>query len=370
MRTRYAATNTEKRLEYIKNIDEAHAHGARIEEACNSIHLPPRTYYTWKEELAATGTSVDKRPSAVHPEPANKITPEERQNILDYVHSEEYADMTPAEIVPALADKGIYVCSESTLYRILHEEQEDRRRGLRKTPEGPKTPRTWVAAGPNQVWVWDITYLPTKVKGMYFYLYLFTDIWSRYIVGGEVYLEQSGDLARELMQRILIDNHIDLNSPPVLHSDNGSPMKAQVFYELLAEYGIRPSHSRPAVSNDNAYAESAFSTLKGRPDYPREFETLEQARAWTKEFITWARQQHHHSGINYLTPEQRHYGKGPEILEKRHHVYEAAKEAHPERWNGRKTRNCDLEQEVYLNPSKEKREALMNRRRARNKSAG
>ena len=288
--------------------------------------------------------------------------------MFEVIHSSKYADQTPHEIVPSLADEGVYICSERTMYRYMSEENEQRRRGRRGGGnKDAKRPSTWVATRPGQVWVWDITYLPSTVKGLYFYMYLITDIWSRYPVGMEVHAEQSGELARELFERTIVREHIDSGHPPVLHSDNGKPMKSQVLQELLAAYGILPSFSRPSVSNDNAYAESAFATAKGRPNYPGNFETLEDARTWANGFITWAREQHHHSGIKYLTPDQRHMGKGDEILAGRREVYEAAKERHPERWNGRETRDWTLPDEVYLNPSKESSAAEKRRKAARNK---
>lgn len=337
--------------------------------ACSSICLPERTYYRWTQEIEQFGSSADKRPTASHPEPENKLTAQERERMFEIIHSERYSDQTPHEIVPSLADEGIYICSERTMYRYMAEENEQRRRGRRVEAKGGKRPTTWTATGPGQVWVWDITYLPSTVKGIYFYMYLITDIWSRYPVGMEVYAEQSGDLARELFARTIVRERIDMTCPPVLHSDNGKPMKSQVLQALLADYGILPSYSRPSVSNDNAYAESAFSTAKGRPDYPGNFETLEDARKWATGFLRWARTEHHHSGINYLTPEQRHTGKAEEILKARQKVYEEARAQHPNRWNGRDTRDWTLKEEVYLNPSKEAAESDKTRKKARNKKA-
>ena len=357
----------EERHRIVSDIDQAVEAGARVEEACKAIFLPPRTYYRWSAEYKVTGKSYDKRPGSVHPAPANKLTEEEQERLRATLHSEEFADKPPCEIVPTLADRGEYICSESTMYRYMKLGKENKKRIARKHGAGKK-PRTFVATGPNQVWVWDITYLSTTVKGLYYYFYVFTDIWSRYIVGGEVYEEQSSELAIELMGRIIAEERIDPKHAPVLHSDNGKPMVSQMTQEFLTQYGIFPSHSRPSVSNDNAYAESQFSTAKSRPNYPKAFETLEEAQQWAHNFIEWARMEHHHSGINFLTPDQRHHGQGTDILERRQKVYRQARKQHPERWNGRDTRDWSLPDEVYLNPTKEMREKEALRRKARDKS--
>lgn len=125
----------------------------------------------------------------------------------------------------------------------------------------------------------------------------------------------------------------------------------------LYQLGITLSNSRPSVSNDNPYAESLFKTLKYRPNYqPKGFATLEEARSWGSQFVKWYNHDHHHSGLNFLTPYQRRSGISEKILENWHAVYEAVKVAHPERWNGRATRDWTLQDTVYLNPEREPEE--------------
>ena len=179
----------------------------------------------------------------------------------------------------------------------------------------------------------------------------FTDLYGRDIVGWEVYDTESAEHASELVRRTCLKQQRLTTEPLVLHSDNGSPMKGATMLATLYQLGITPSNSRPRVSNDNPYAESLFKTLKYRPNYqPKGFESIEDAREWVSLFVKWYNYEHHHSGINFLTPNQMRSGKGPEILQKRHQVYEAAKAAHPERWNGRATRNWSMPDKVYLNP--------------------
>ena len=261
--------------------------------------------------------------------------------------------MPPCQIVPALADRGTYIASERTFYRILHEEKMQNHRGRSQEPYKHAKPTTYCATAPNQVWTWDITYLNGPIKGKFYYLYLILDLYSRDIVGWEVYEEQTAELASILIKRTcLAQRHLSYE-PLVLHSDNGTPMKGATMLETLYKLGITPSNSRPRVSNDNPYSESLFKTLKYRPNYqPKGFASIEDARAWCKMFVRWYRFEHHHSGIKFLTPAERHAGKGEEILNRRKAVYEAAKAAHPERWNGRSIRNWDNIDKVFLNPDR------------------
>jgi putative transposase len=331
-------------------IEEAADSGATCGKACELLGITERTYYRWKNLKKTTDSYADGRPDAVRPEPANKVTPEERSRIIDICNSPEYASKPPCEIVPALADEGIYIASESTIYRILREEKMQNHRGRAEPPKHNR-PTSYSATAPNQVYMWDITYLNGPHKGMFFYLYLFTDLFDRSIVGWEVYDEESAELASELIRRITLKQGRLTTEPLVLHSDNGSPMKGATMLATLYQLGITPSNSRPRVSNDNPYAESVFKTLKYRPNYqPKGFATLEEARNWVSLFVKWYNHDHHHSGLKFLTPSQRRSGVGDKILANRHDVYEAAKAAHPERWNGRSTRDWSLPDTVYLNP--------------------
>jgi len=261
--------------------------------------------------------------------------------------------MPPCQIVPALADEGTYIASESSFYRTLKEANELNHRGRGDAPGKHAKPTSYTATAPNQVWTWDITYLNGPIKGLFFYLYLIIDLFSRDVVGWEVWEEESAEHASELIKRACLAQRRLTTMPLVLHSDNGSPMKGSTMLETLYALGITPSNSRPRVSNDNPYSESLFRTLKYRPNYqPKGFASIEEARAWCARFVKWYRFEHHHSGIKFLTPAERHAGKGAKILEKRHEVYEAAKAAHPERWSGRSTRNWNDITEVHLNPDK------------------
>lgn len=324
-----------------------------MSKACERLGITERTYYRWQKLNKTYETYEDRRAFADHSYPANKLSESERSQILETCNSERFADMPPCQIVPALADEGTYIASESTFYRVLKEAKMQSHRGRSQTPGKHAKPTSYTATAPNQVWTWDITYLNGPIKGMFYYLYLIIDLFSRDIVGWEVWSEESAEHASELITRACLSQKRLTTTPLVLHSDNGSPMKGSTMLENLYALGITPSNSRPRVSNDNPYSESLFRTLKYRPNYqPKGFETLEAARGWCSRFVKWYRFEHHHSGIQFLTPAERHEGKGKQILAKRRDVYEAAKAAHPERWGSRDTRNWDDVIEVHLNPDK------------------
>jgi transposase InsO family protein len=284
-------------------------------------------------------------------EPLNKLGEEEQAQVLQTANSEEFADLPPTQIVPILADKGIYIASESTFYRILRRERQlGHRQETRPAKERGK-PEALEATGPNQIYSWDITYLPSTVKGLYFYLYLFLDIYSRKIVGWQIFEEESSDWASEILCEIAWREGIEPNRV-TLHSDNGGPMKGMTMLAMMETLGVAASFSRPAVSNDNPYSESLFRTVKYRPHYPvRHFDTIDDARKWFEQVVNWYNLEHRHSGIRFVTPAQRHAGLDRLILKKRQHVLEKARQNNPERWS-RNIRNCEPVQVVFLNPEK------------------
>lgn len=335
-----------KRAEIIKLIDEARVSGARQSNACKIIGISCRTLQRWRQD-----DTHDGRIDAKHA-PANKLTAIERQRIIQTANKPEYADLPPGKIVPKLADKGAYIASESTFYRVLKEVNQQHHRQKAKPDRQVKKPRALTATGPNQIFTWDITYLPTQVKGIFLYLYLVMDIYSRKIVGWQVHEEESSTLASGLMTDICQREGI-MPDQVTLHSDNGSPMKGATMLATLQELGVMPSFSRPSVSNDNPYSESLFRTLKYRPEYPEKpFSNLLSARGWVQGFVDWYNFEHLHSAIQFVTPAQRHTGEDIEILAKRKRVYEQAKLEKPERWSG-EIRNWKPVAEVYLNPEKQ-----------------
>ena len=322
--------------------------GARQRLSCETVGISERTFQRWTCEGQV---HADKRPQAPRPQPANKLSDAERALILKTCHQPEHESLPPSQIVPRLADQGLYIGSESSFYRVLHEADQQHHRGRAQADRKLKTPTTHTASGANQVWTWDISYLPSSVHGLYFYLYLIVDIYSRKIVGWEVHPCESGELAAQLIERAVLSERC-FRQPLVLHSDNGSPMKSQTMQMKLYDLGIIPSHSRPRVSNDNPFSESLFRTLKYCPQWPSGgFESIEAARQWVNQFVLWYNHEHRHSAIRFVTPQQRHLGEDERILIERKRVYEQAKRAHPARWSG-ETRNWTPAGPVTLNPER------------------
>ena len=325
-------------------IDEARKNGARLKPACDELNISVRTYQRWTKEK---DIKKDQRPLVERPTPKNKLTEEERDEIIKTVNSPKYADLAPSQIVPKLADEGRYIASESTIYKILKEEKMNAHRS-RTSPPVKREPPTHIATAPNQVWTWDITWLNAVIKGQYYKLYLIVDMFSRFIVGYEVWEEEKAEHAEHLIKKATLSQGI-AGRPLVLHSDNGSPMKAATFQATLEKLGVQSSFSRPRVSSDNPYSEALFKTMKYRPKYPfKGFRSLEEARKWVDEFVKWYNKTHLHSGINFVTPYQRHYGLDKEIMRKRKKIYEKAKAKHPERCS-KNIRNWALPKYVSLN---------------------
>lgn len=299
-----------------------------------------KTFSRWKEN------PDDKRRGPLT-SPANKLTSEEVTEIIKISTSKEYVDLPPSQIVPSLADKGIYIASESSFYKILKENSLLNHRG-KSNPRTRHRPAPLVAIGPNQIYSWDITYLKSSIAGRFYYLYMFMDIYSRKIVGFKVHKSESMEYSSSLVEEICFREKI-LRDQLVLHSDNGGAMKGATMLATLQKLGIVPSFSRPRVSDDNPYSESLFKTLKYCPQYPsKPFNSVEEASAWVNVFTEWYNYSHLHSGIKFVTPASRHDGKDKEILEKRKNVYAIAKSNNPNRWPG-EIRNWNHVEKVYLN---------------------
>lgn len=340
------------RQQMAQAIDQAHRAGARLKPACELAGIDVRTLQRWK---AADGlVHGDRRPHAVRERPAHALSSAERAEVLRLANEPRFAEVPPARIVPMLADEGVYVASESSFHRVLRAEGQAGHRGRAKAPHHSRPPTTHVATEPNQVWCWDMTYLPTVVAGRWYHLYLILDLYSRKVVGWEVHDEDSADYATHLVRRTaLAEGVLGALAKPVLHGDNGSTLKATTVLAMLNWLGIKPSYSRPRVSDDNAYAESLFRTAKYRPEFPtRGFTTLDDARRWAAQFVTWYNTEHRHSAIGYVTPTQRHGGQDRAILEARHELYLSARERNPRRWSGR-TRDWSPVTAVTLNPERE-----------------
>jgi putative transposase len=342
----------EDRQSLSQEIGRAHAAGARLHLACEIVGIDLRTLQRWKAHEGLT--AGDGRPHAVRPLPSHALSEAERAELVRVANEPRFAAVPPARIVPMLADDGVYLASESTFARVLRDEGQAVHRGRAKKPRAVRPPTTHVATAPRQVWCWDMTYLPAAVIGMWFHLYLILDLYSRKIVGWEVHTTDDSVHAAHLVRRTALAEGIaTMLSKPVLHGDNGATLKATTVLGMLYWLGVKPSYSRPRVSDDNAYAESLFRTAKYRPEFPAKgFADLQAARTWAAEFVRWYNDEHRHSGIRYVTPGQRHCGADHAILAARHELYLQARERNPARWSGT-TRDWTPIGAVTLNPERD-----------------
>lgn len=330
-------------------IDEALESGARLSVACEALGIHPRTYRRWRTD------PLDHRKGSRKTN--NKaLSEQERDRIVEVCCSPEFQDITPAEIVARLAEQGTYIASVRTFYRVLKAYGKLHHRGNGRPPRKPYTPPQLKATGPDQVYSWDITWIPSTVRGLFWYAYVVVDVWSREIVGWSIHSEESEEHARALFERIRLRRNL---KGTWLHADNGNPMKGATFTVWLATLGMFLSHSRPLVKNDNPYIESFFKTLKYHASYPGHFETIEEARQWLGEFIDWYNTVHRHSGIGYVTPQQRRTGQSAELFRLRNETLLRAWDEHPERFPRQGPRLWKEQRVVYLNPTVETRRLIM-----------
>ena len=322
------------RQNHAQLVSNAVASGARQDKACEVIGFSTRTLQRWRidGEIGA-----DKRPTAIKPEPGNKLSKAEIQAMIDVCNSEEFASLPPSQIVPILADRGEYIASESSFYRVLHAENMLHHRGKAKRRNTHKRPTSYTAKKKNEVWRWDISYMPTAVIGQHYYLYMIEDIYSRKVVGWEVHYNETGEQAAALLERSV-----------------WAPMKSLAMRANMYDLGVVTSRSHPRVSNDNPYSESLFRTVKYHPRWPSEgFQSLDEARKWVKEFVSWYNNEHRHSRIKFVTPCQRHDGLDVELLAKRKVLYQTKRNEHPERWS-KEERNWQPIGAVELNSEQHK----------------
>ena len=324
-------------------IQEAVSSGARLWKACEVIGIAVRSYQRWGK---SPGTGDARH--GPRSKPANSLSEEEKAELIAIATSERFRELAPSQIVPILAEEGVYVASESSFYRVLREKKLLAHRE-KSRPRQHGRPAEYIATGSNQVWSWDITYLRSALRGQFYYLYLVVDVWSRKIVAWTIAQQESSEIAAAMIARSSIENGVDRDHL-VIHSDNGGPMKGATLLATLEFLGIVPSFSRPRVYDDNPYSEALFRTLKYRPEYPTlPFESLGDAQSWVEGFVSWYNTEHRHSGIRFVTPQVRHAGQEAEVLTKRKEVYEEAKRRNPSRWTGA-TRNWSPIAKVSLNP--------------------
>jgi len=310
--------------------------------ACRAMGVSRATLYRHRKPPQR---KKSVRPSSRQP---RALRADERQSVLDLLHSPRFVDKSPAAVHAALLDEGKYHCSVRTMYRILYDHNEVRERRNQLRHPNYKKPEL-LATGPNQVWSWDITKLPGPAKWTYYHLYVILDIYSRYTVGWMLASRESGELAKRLIRDSIEREQVDRDQLTI-HSDRGAAMKSHTVAQLMATLGVTKSHSRPHVSNDNPFSESQFKTLKYRPGFPDRFGSQQDAQAFCGEFFRWYNDEHYHSGLGMLTPGSVHYGHAEEMLARRAETLDAAYAAHPERFVGRRPRPPALPAAVWINP--------------------
>jgi len=311
-----------------------------IAPLCHALAVPRASVYRlWTRA---------KLPSPVpRPVPPRALALEERQQVLDALHSERFVDHPPHQVYATLLDEGVYLCSVRTMYRVLASEGEVRERRDQARHPAYARPEL-LARRPNELWSWDITKLLGPFKWTYFYLYVILDVFSRYVVGWMVAHQETAALAKRLIEDTCRKQEI-VAEQLTLHADRGCSMKSKPVALLLSDLGVTKTHSRPRVSNDNPYSESQFKTLKYRPEFPGRFACIEDARAFCGDFFTWYNTEHHHSGIGWLTPEIVHYGRAPEVIDARQRVLDLAHQRYPERFVRKPPAAPPLPEVVWIN---------------------
>ena len=319
-----------------------HAPTLGIDATCKAFGVARATYFRKRAPV--------HEPRPERPSPARKLGAAERQAVLDVLHEPRFVDLAPAQVHATLLTEGRYLCSVRTMHRILGENSEAKER--RDQTRRPVYARPeLMATRPNELWSWDITKLKGPAKWTYFQLYVILDVFSRYVVGWMLAHRETAELAERLIAETCLRQNIEA-SELTLHADRGTSMKSKPVALLLADLGVTKSHSRPHVSDDNPFSEAQFKTLKYRPDFPKSFGCIEDARAHCVDFFAWYNDDHHHSGLAMFTPADVHHGRVEQRLAARQAVMDAAFEANPDRFPGGPPIVRPPRDKVWINPPK------------------
>ena len=314
--------------------------GVSMVAACTSLGVSRASLY--RGTRVAQPTSLRGRA----PSP-RRLGDDERQAIVDAMHSPEFVDQPPMEMFAKLLSRGVYLASIRTIYRVLAELGESKERRNQRLPH-PYVKPSLTATGPNQVWTWDITKLATLTKGVFLHAYVIIDLFSRYVVGWMVAEKECKHLAAQLFAETVARHSIEPGL--TVHADRGAAMKSDTLAQLLASLGVDQSFSRPHVSDDNPYSESQFKTLKYQPDYPGFFATLLHARAWLESFFGWHNDEHHHSGLALFTPADVFFDRFMAVHAARQDALDAAHARHPERFPNGPPKAALPPAKVHINP--------------------
>jgi putative transposase len=311
-----------------------------VRRACQDLSVPRSGVYR-RRHLAPPSVRGARSSS-------RRLKDEEKSIVLAYLHEERFQDCSPAQVYASLLDHGQYHCSIRTMYRLLDAQGENRERRDQLIHPPYRKPEL-LATGPNQLWSWDITKLRGPVKWSFYYLYVILDVFSRYVTGWMIAYRETACLAKQLIEHSCLKQKITPGQLTI-HADRGSSMTSKSLALLLGDLGVVKTHSRPHVSDDNPFSEAHFKTLKYRPNYPDRFGSIQDARLFCQEFFSWYNDQHHHSGLNLLTPANVHSGQAAQLISKRQAVLDLAYQAHPERFVRRPPLHPSLPTAVWINP--------------------
>jgi transposase InsO family protein len=311
-----------------------------LDAACAALGVSRASLYRTRQP------SVPKAPRARPPSP-RRLDDDERQRILDTMHTPEFVDQPPTEVYATLLGRGIYLASIRTMYRVLAEAGESRERRNQR-PAQPHAKPSLSATAPNQVWTWDITKLATIERGVFLMAYVIIDLFSRYVVGWMLASKECKHLAAQLFAETIARHGVEPGL--TVHADRGSAMKSDTLAQLLASLGVSRSFSRPRVSDDNAFSEAQFKTLKYQPDYPGRFTSQLHGRAYLTDFFGWHNDGHHHTGLALFTPSDVFHGRVELVAAERQRALDAAYAAHPERFPHGPPRVRRPPSVVHINP--------------------
>ena len=312
-----------------------------LNAACYALDVSRASLYRARHPVAPSQNVRQRAPSP------RRLDEVERQRLLDTMHLPEFADQPPTEVYASLLGRGIYLASIRTMYRVLAAAGETGERRNQRAPHAYTKP-SLSATAPNQVWTWDITKLATTQKGVFLMAYVIIDLFSRFVVGWMLASKECKHLAAQLFAETIARHGIEPGLQ--VHADRGSAMKSDTLAQLLASLGASRSFSRPRVSDDNAFSESQFKTMKYQPDYPGRFDGELHGRGWLQDFFGWHNDDHHHSSLALFTPADVFFGRVPVVAATRQAALDLAYAAHPERFPHGAPRVTLPPAAVHINP--------------------
>ncbi len=312
-----------------------------VKTACALLGRPRASHYRAQRRAKAPHPVREPAP---RPAPLNALTDTERRGVLDVLTSDRFADKSVAQTWAVLLDEGTYLCSQSTMHRILRANDSAGERRAQAT-HPPRVKPELVATRPGQVWSWDITKLRGPDRGVYYDLYVVLDIFSRFVVAWTIAAREDSEIAKAMLHEAMGVHGV----PEALHADRGTSMTSKPVAQLLLDLGVARSHSRPHVSNDNPYSEAAFKTLKYAPVFPDRFGSLADARAFGQQFFAYYNHEHRHSGIGLHTPASVHYGTADQVRAGRQQTLDTAYATHPERFGHQRPAPPKLPAVAWIN---------------------